>query len=1312
MKHLILFCFVMTSSLLFAATPKNVKKLSTPPNPLGACLPGSSQIDLRVNNVRARLLMGGDMWWDGKIKGNYIVPNVAVGQKEVSSIFAGGIWVGAKDAIGNIKLSAASYRTNGSDFWPGPLDVNGTTNDTICKSWDRFFEVFSEEIDLHKNKFAETIKNGSKYNENDIPDNVKYWPGKNNPYFENKYKFKLPSTNQGLAPFFDRDGDDIYNPVKGDYPTLFNDFSSCPTYADQMVFSIINDLGNVHTISKGAKGIGVEIQRMAYSFITNDENNNTTFYTDKMVYRGSDVLNDAFFSVWMDPDLGCPTDDYVGCDTTRNLMFLYNSDAEDGIIGCNCNNTNTYCKEIPMLGCSYIKSPISFSFDSLTGNPNDTFRTKMSSFTLYINGGGIYGPLGSDPQTATEYFNYMSGKWRDGTRLTYGGIGYNPSSTNYTNFMFSGEPSDTNSWSMSTVNFPGQDFRTLQSCGPFYFIPGLTNSVTYAVVWTPNVQHPKPSLDKIRAATDAARILYDHCFKLQRGPDAPELTIVPLDKSFRFSFNNLIQSNNYLQGYKEYVQYIPKNTFDTNYVFEGYKVYQLLDNSVNQFMTNDSTKAKLVYQCDLKNNITNIKNWTSKYNPMTNMMEFFGKEMIEVNAANKGIPQSFTITHDAFTHEKLKNDITYYYCAVAYGYNNYEPFSTNTGVGQDNPYIESTKLKKVYSAKANYKSSIKYIESQPNITRLEGVGTGDNFLEIDRNTRDSLFFGTSNGRIKYKTLNSPVKILVLDPALCENGKFELSIFDENLNDTFIDNTAKWKLRNLNNLKDSVISDNSIFKFNEKVLNQYGFAINLTNSIEAGSNPINDRSNGFVGVKKLYNNLPIAWFNTINNGFVNTNNGVFSSNHLNFIGNIDPLSFDYLLDPYQNYTNFGNTFFPFGLSDYRNRTESGTHKHYNTPGWLSETTYGPLSRGSLSELNNVDIVLTPDKSKWSRCVVLEMADAFYTTKKNASNPLTNNYLGLETVKNPKGIIPLKFDLRGDLSVGKNDSNNDGKPDPDGEKDSNGDAIYGMGWFPGYAIDVETGKRLNIFFGENSCYRKELEVICPIEYQNGADMLWNPNDKVVIPNLYDDNPDMTYSHYAGGQHYIFIEKGEYDECKNLRTAFSSTNKSLKAVALKKFTWTTLPILFSNKQLLPLGSGNKGLIPSEVIVEMRVNNPFYCYKNTGLNNSYPTYMFEFPKNKPISNEDKGGHTNDNGRISLSPNPLSISAQQFLQIDNLLPEKHTVTIYSLDGKIVDTFETFETSVQRKISDHQKKITTGIYLVQIRNEKMESKVLKLVLTE
>jgi hypothetical protein len=294
MKHLILISFVFISLILNAAAPKNLKRIASPKPPtFAACVAGTSQTDLKVNNVRARLLMGGDMWWDGKNVPKYIVPNVAPGQKEVSSIFAGGLWIAGKDATGNIKLTATSYRTSGIDMWPGPLDENGATNDTICSKWDRFFEVFSEDIESHKKLYDLSIKNGTKYNLDDIPKNVKYWPGKNNPYFYEKYLFQLPVTNQGLAPFFDKDGDDIYNPLNGDYPTLPSGSHDSPVYADQMIYSIINDAANIHFNSKGSEPIHLEIQKLAYSFITNDEANNSTFYYNKLIYKGTDLLNQS-----------------------------------------------------------------------------------------------------------------------------------------------------------------------------------------------------------------------------------------------------------------------------------------------------------------------------------------------------------------------------------------------------------------------------------------------------------------------------------------------------------------------------------------------------------------------------------------------------------------------------------------------------------------------------------------------------------------------------------------------------------------------------------------------------------------------------------------------------------------------------------------------------------------------------------------------------------------------------------------------------------------------------------------------------------
>src|SRR5690606_37882603 len=119
-----------------------------------------------------------------------------------------------------------------------------------------------------------------------------------------------------------------------------------------------------------------------------------------------------------------------------------------------------------------------------------------------------------------------------------------------------------------------------------------------------------------------------------------------------------------------------------------------------------------------------------------------------------------------------------------------------------------------------------------------------------------------------------------------------------------------------------------------------------------------------------------------------------------------------------------------------------------------------SRSRLAKTNNVDIILTADKSKWSRCVVIE-----------TSNPHFKTY-GLPSVNHSD-----MFDFRFVPSIDKQgryatiDGTKNGTPlttnstNPD---DPNYLKARGMGWFPGYAIDVETGERLNIFFGENSSF----------------------------------------------------------------------------------------------------------------------------------------------------------------------------------------------------------------------------------------------------
>src|SRR5215831_10999024 len=71
------------------------------------CAPASDEVDMDINNVRARLLGSGDMWWDLVNTARYIIPNVPKGSglPEVSSLFAGAVWIGGIDAQGQLKVA-------------------------------------------------------------------------------------------------------------------------------------------------------------------------------------------------------------------------------------------------------------------------------------------------------------------------------------------------------------------------------------------------------------------------------------------------------------------------------------------------------------------------------------------------------------------------------------------------------------------------------------------------------------------------------------------------------------------------------------------------------------------------------------------------------------------------------------------------------------------------------------------------------------------------------------------------------------------------------------------------------------------------------------------------------------------------------------------------------------------------------------------------------------------------------------------------------------------------------------------------------
>ncbi|HZV68013.1 MAG TPA: hypothetical protein VFG10_00630 [Saprospiraceae bacterium] len=1265
------------------------------------CAPATMSYDLAINNVRARLLNGGDMWWDLKI-GQYIVPKVdpALGVPGVSSLFAGAVWLGGFDDAGNLKIAAQTYRTpptNPNDFWPGPLSTIGTTGADTCLNWDRFFIVKGVTIERHIQAFKAAELGGFPFDCESVSDELKKYPARGNPYWSNFYEFDLPNDTQGLGAFFDADGDNIYDPCAGDYPAI--EVRGCPTesnFPDEIVFWVYNDAGNVHTNTSG-KPIRMEVQVQAFAYATNDQINDMTFYRYKLINRATSSIDSTYFGMWVDPDLGCSADDFVGCDTSRSMMYVYNQDETDGNVGCDCSAgagaTTTYCNDVPILGVDYFRGPrkpvrgidtfriADLPLDKLLypNVPYDTIERigdslivfdidmlvelGMSSFTYHVRGDAGNWPSAMwDPQTDIEFYRYLSGSWRDGSPYTFGGTGYNIGATERLKYSFTGDPNNTVDWSMCSAGFQQEmDPRTVQATGPFRLDPGAINELIIGVVWVPDQIYPCPDLGELRAADDLAQALFNNCFILPKGPDAPDLDWIELDRELIMVLSNdsnSLLTNNANELYRERGLEIPEKTIDSNYVFEGYKVYQLINGNVTLGDLEDVTKARLIFQVDKNNGIDRLFNWSTVKGP--NEVDVW-VPVEQVNGEDNGIRHTFRITEDQFASgdRRLVNHKHYYYTAIAYAFNEFEPFDPSNVTGQRAPYLEGRRNIKTYDPLPHPQTfrEINGLYGEGSVvTRLEGVGAGENFLELGEGELEEILSGNNHGEVTYAPGAAPIRVSVFNPLVVTDGEYILEFTDPSPTDTVhLSPAAGWKFYNVANPSKVYTNEKPLSQLNEQLIADLGISVFIGQSDDAGDKA--DKTNGTIGYSLEYKDVSKpSWLTFLGDDFAGA--PIF-----NFVQTELPLPTypNYIKDPNRAFSTFA-PWVPFVLTDFMEAEPAENPLGWNiTPMWLDGAGGSVSSEqfgGTLQNLNNVDIIITSDTSKWSRCAVVETSNAYYTSTVEPG-------IGLASEGNKKS-----FQARSRLSVGKRDNDGDGFPDPDGAKDAAGAPLTGMGWFPGYAVDVETGIRVNIFFGENSTYSDFVAEALQVG-NIGFDMIWNPGPDIIV-NSGGGNISPLET-FVGGQQYVYVMRTAYDGCTALRKDLDRTG-IIKARTLAKITWTAIPLLVNDPtvSLLPL---NEGLIPNDVTIKLRVDNPYQLAVGNGQHNRYPTYSVKFNgvTSSPIV---EAKIPEALAEITVVPNPyLAFSDYETSSFDNTvkitnLPGFCTVTIYSLDGRFIRQYE------------------------------------------
>ena len=517
---------------------------------VGTCPSPQGESYLDINNVRARILNNGNLFWRGPPN----VYNVPKGGR-AQTMFNAGIWIGGK-VDGQLRIAAARY--NNYHFWAGPLDDYGAPP-ADCSEFDRLFKVSIDDIQDYEATGVTT------------PD-LRAWPtGLGAPTYAplgngvdddgdgeiDEAGETIFVLNQPLAQRVDR----VIDLAGGERPAILG---------DQSIWWIMNDRGNEHN-GASSPPIGLEVHATAFALRTGGDIGNATFYKYDFYYRGNWPFTDVYMAIFADPDLGNFQDDWLGSDTTLGVGYVWNSDNDD-------EGSDGFGSPAPAAGFDFFQGPIvpspGDSAKVSSGWVQDFKNLKMTSFLFYRGGGGVT----EDPSTALDHYNYMRGRWKDGKCITKGWYGRDFSEV-CTAYMFPGDPgvsddtcqywSECNSDGVGTNN-QAADRRFVMGTGPFMIEPGDFQQIVYGLVWAQGVDN-FDSVQKMKGASALAQVAYDIDFQFS-APAAPQVTVTAVDKGAILEWTNSPRSNNFLESYRIEDPFARE---DNNIVeFEGYEVIQ------------------------------------------------------------------------------------------------------------------------------------------------------------------------------------------------------------------------------------------------------------------------------------------------------------------------------------------------------------------------------------------------------------------------------------------------------------------------------------------------------------------------------------------------------------------------------------------------------------------------------------------------------------------------------------------------------------------------------------------------------------------
>ena len=193
----------------------------------------------------------------------------------------------------------------------------------------------------------------------------------------------------------------------------------------------------MHNIS-GAFPIKAEVQLTTWAYQCEDspQLNRTVFTSYDIINRAIEPIDSCRLGLWVDFDLGCTTDDYLGSAPALNTFFAYN---QDNVDDTDCViNVQGFGGNPPVQAVTFLNRP-------------------LYGFTYHL-----VGQQPAAPQNGLDFYNLLNGRFVDNSPVYASGDGYNESGAT-TNFAFPGDPNNPNEWSMLGEGLPVGDHRVIGS---------------------------------------------------------------------------------------------------------------------------------------------------------------------------------------------------------------------------------------------------------------------------------------------------------------------------------------------------------------------------------------------------------------------------------------------------------------------------------------------------------------------------------------------------------------------------------------------------------------------------------------------------------------------------------------------------------------------------------------------------------------------------------------------------------------------------------------------------------------------------------